>query len=87
MYMALSFKDSLKNATTTNSSSEVSVDNDIATYDLDDSERAVYDEEMSTYADDGYTSSGKYLWYSEYSDSDISTVDSQKKYYCQPKSD
>lgn len=79
--MALSFKDSFKSASSSQNvamTNAINIDDSIATFDLEDNNRAVYDGDVTVYAEDGYTVSDKYSQYPEYSDDDISVIDRQK---------
>lgn len=67
--MSISFKDSMKKQ-------QVNEPNLVATMDLNN-EKAVYSE-PATQAVDDFTVSNKYLWYSDYSDEEFSTIDIKK---------
>ena len=68
--MSISFKDSMKKQQVFNKPSPV------ATMDLNN-EKAVYSEPAAQAVDD-FTVSNKYLWYSDYSDDEFSTIDIKK---------
>ena len=70
--MALSFKDSMKQQ-----KASPNDEYNIATLDLNNEEMAVYPE-VTTYATDDFTVSNKYLWYDDYSDDEVSTIDIKK---------
>ena len=70
--MALSFKDSMKQQ-----KASPNDEYNIAILDLNNEEMAVYPE-VTTYATDDFTVSNKYLWYDDYSDDEVSTIDIKK---------
>lgn len=70
--MAISFQDSLKKQ------KESTMENEISTFSMDESKPVYSDDAAISIQSEEYTVSNKYLWYSDYSDDEISTIDNSK---------